>query len=85
MARMNSSRKSIEPNPNSSVAASASGITARTRRQPVRATSASGIDAVHARLTMAQKTFVSGALLSVPLRSWPPRVNSAITIAPPPR
>ncbi len=85
MARINSSRKNIEPNPNSSVPASASGITARTRRQPVMATSASGIDAVHPRLTRAQKTFVSGALLSVPLRSWPPAVKSAMTSAPPPR
>ena len=66
--RTNRSRKSSEPNPNSSVAASASGITARTRRHPVSATSASGTHAAHARPSIAQKTFVNGALFRVPLK-----------------
>ena len=46
-ARTNSSRNSIEPKPNSSVPARANGITARTRRQPVKTMTANGNDAVH--------------------------------------
>ena len=82
-ARTSSSRNSIEPKPNSSVPARASGITARTRRQLVKTMTANGNDAVHARLTTPQKIFVSGALLSVPLRSCPAAVNRQMAIAPP--